>query len=97
VTDDDVMRFMRAVHDLGKRPNMHGRAKGAEIMQHMGLDPSHLVHTENPITDDDHLYRDLAQYCDEEVHYIRKVANGYAWVAITDIGERYVESGFMEL
>jgi len=49
-----------------------------------------------PTTEDDRLYMNLAQYC-EEMHYIEKEADRYVWVRITDTGKQYVESGSRRL
>ena len=86
----DESEFMQAVYELGQGTNK-GRASGEQIMRRLGLEPSALVDVDkNPTTDDDRLYRDLAYSCHQK-GYIRKVANGYEWVDITQSGIEYVE------
>ena len=91
MTDERVKRFLRAVSDLGK-DHQRGIAKGEDVMQCMGWDPSDL-YLANPFAREDaDRYKDLARHCVDE-GYVTKEADLYARVAITPEGERHIEGG----
>jgi hypothetical protein len=91
VTDERVERFLRAIRDLGK-DHRRGIAKGEDVMQRMGWDPSDL-YLANPFAREDaDRYKDLARHCVDE-GYITREADLYARVAITPEGERYIGGG----
>jgi len=72
------------------------KASDSRTANWKGLNVSSAVDIRMPTTEDDRLYMNLAQYC-EEMHYIEKEADRYVWVRITDTGKQYVESGSRRL
>lgn len=91
MTDEDVRKFLQAVSELGMA-NQKGVARGEEVMQRMGWDPSDLLLGNPQSAVARHhadLYRDLAKHC-ERLGYVTKKADRYAKVAITPKGERYI-------
>ena len=91
MTDERVERFLRAIRDLGKY-HQRGIAKGEDVMQRMGWDPSDLYLANPSAHEDADRYKDLARHCVDE-GYIIKEADLYARVAITPEGERHIEGG----
>ena len=91
MTDERVERFLWAICDLGK-DHQRGIAKGEDVMQRMGWDPSDL-YLANPFAREDaDRYKDLARQCVDE-GYITKEADLYFRVAITPEGERRIGGG----
>ena len=73
---------MRAVYIIGKQYS--GRAGADQIMPRLGLD------LKNMTTEDDRLYMNVAESC-QEWGYIESIADRYRAVKITEKGKEYVK------
>ena len=91
IDEQDVRGFMRAVYET--REQVHGVARFADIMGHMGLKPSSLLDlAHKPTTKDDDDYTELARICNKR-GLIKSRDDRHLQVRITDWGIEYVERG----
>jgi hypothetical protein len=89
VTDEDVERFLRAVHEEGEH-SPDGVVHAAKVMGRMDLQASSLLDlAHNPTTGDDKLYKGLGRYCKGQ-YLIESKDDRYVWVKITDSGKQYL-------